>query len=447
MRVRALKRSLLGCCLAVSLLALPAGAQAATVRVEDHFDDRSSTTTQEVVYDAAPGEVNRLQVRLAQSRFVGLIDSAGITPGRGCRRLENNPTRALCELTAQDDFDFGGITVNAGDQDDSVRLFDLGGTLRGGAGNDELIGGPSSNFFEGGPGFDEMSGGADRDFFEEGSSPKGPDHISGNDGEDVVTYSGRRHKIHADLQGDADDGEIGERDRIDDDVENLVGGRADDRLTGNRVQNTLIGEGGSDLLKAAGGDDELWANDEFGNSRRRTRDRLDGGSGRDTLNGSEGANRLSGGPGPDIVFGEGGNDRIRDRDGRIDRIQCGRGRDRASLDGFDFFADRCERVRRSFLPAGIPLSLDASSDRGGTALVEVGCPRDGPRVCHGRVVLRRGGRMLGSNKFAARRGHAKDVAVRLPPGLSGGAVSVTVRSHDALRRIRVIRAALELPPF
>src|ERR671923_55769 len=221
-----MRRALLACLAAA--LALPASAGAATVRLEDEFDQRSNTTSQEVVYDALSGEANDLRATYDVSRFYSLTDPAGITPGRGCTRP--NPldaTRARCEVTAGGGT--SGITVNGGDGNDIVRI-----------------------------------------------------------------------------------------------------------------------DGG-------GGDDELAAQlDTFEPGRQRSRDRIRGGSGRDTIGGSAGSNRLSGGPSPDLLHAGRGNDRISARDGRPDRIACGRGRDRARLDGFDYFADRCERVRRSFLPAAVP---------------------------------------------------------------------------------------------
>jgi hypothetical protein len=56
----------------------------------------------------------------------------------------------------------------------------------------------------------------------------------------------------------------------------------------------------------------------------------------------------------DAVYGEGGDDVIRTRDGEVDRIDCGPGKDRAILDEVDLIADAtaanpngsCERVER-----------------------------------------------------------------------------------------------------
>src|SRR5919109_1264033 len=334
-----MRRALLACLAAA--LALPASAGAATVRLEDEFDQRSNTTSQEVVYDALPGEANDLGATYDGSRFYDLTDPAGITPGRGCTRP--NPldaTRARCEVTAGGGT--SGITVNGGDRNDIVRINGVGAILRGGDGNDALLGPDFGSRFEGGKGDDLMIGGDSTDLFEEGPARNGADAMRGSGNVDEVSYRKRRGKIRADLQGDRDDGEPGERDQIDDDVEDLSGGRANDRL-----------------------------------------------------------------------------------------------------DGFDYFADRCERVRRSFLPAAVPLDLGSSGRHGGTAFVEVGCPRDAPRRCRGRVLLED----LGSRRFRIRHGRQRRIAIELPersvPLLrrGGATLDVIVRSLDARGRIREIETS------
>ena len=55
----------------------------------------------------------------------------------------------------------------------------------------------------------------------------------------------------------ADDGEAGEGDDVQGDVEVVRGSSASDDLSGNDGANRLNGRGGADLLDGAGGDDEL----------------------------------------------------------------------------------------------------------------------------------------------------------------------------------------------
>jgi Ca2+-binding RTX toxin-like protein len=114
-----------------------------------------------------------------------------------------------------------------------------------------------------------------------------------------------------------------------------------DRLVGTPGADRLVGGRGDDTLLGRGGDDTLL-----------------GGAGRDALAGGRGDDTLSGGAGPDVidaaqrgrevdvVAGGGGNDVIRARDGAVDRITCGSGRDRVVADRRDRVAGDCEVVRR-----------------------------------------------------------------------------------------------------
>src|SRR5436189_223508 len=102
--------------------------------------------------------------------------------------------------------------------DDNV-MPDVEGVL-GGHGADVLTGNGLDNLFDGGPGADELTG---------------------LGGADVADYSSRTTPVTVDLDGEAgDDGESGEGDTVDNDVEDVWGGAAADRLTGNGEQNFLV---------------------------------------------------------------------------------------------------------------------------------------------------------------------------------------------------------------
>ncbi|HKG36768.1 MAG TPA: S8 family serine peptidase [Solirubrobacterales bacterium] len=110
---------------------------------------------------------------------------------------------------------------------------------------------------------------------------------------------------------------------------NLKRGRAGkDRLRGTRFGDRLLGFGGRDRLRGFRG-----------------RDCLGGGRGRDRLEGGKGRDRLVGGRAADLLQGGRGSDVLKARDGRRDVVDCGRGRDRALVDGKDVVR-RCENVRR-----------------------------------------------------------------------------------------------------
>jgi Ca2+-binding RTX toxin-like protein len=100
----------------------------------------------------------------------------------------------------------------------------------------------------------------------------------------------------------------------------LTGGPKPDKLTGTRYADRLNGGGGNDWLR--------------------------GGAGNDVLNGGAGNDVLEGGAGADRILGSTGNDTITARDGTRDTINCGPGRDVASVDKFDRVTG-CEVVRRA----------------------------------------------------------------------------------------------------
>lgn len=92
-----------------------------------------------------------------------------------------------------------------------------------------------------------------------------------------------------------------------------------DRLTGGPLGDRLLGGGGRDVLVGASG-----------------KDLLDGGPGDDKLVGGAGRDRLEGGSGRDV---------LRARDGEVDKVSCGPGRDVAVVDRIDRVKG-CERTRR-----------------------------------------------------------------------------------------------------
>jgi hypothetical protein len=91
-----------------------------------------------------------------------------------------------------------------------------------------------------------------------------------------------------------------------------------DHLTGTPHTDLLRGLGGKDLLRGLGGTDHL--------------------------EGGVGADRIVGGPGRDLVIGGDGNDDIDVKDGQVDTVRCGAGRDRVRADRRDHLSG-CERVR------------------------------------------------------------------------------------------------------
>ena len=75
--------------------------------------------------------------------------------------------------------------------------------------------------------------------------------------EDIADYSARSVAVMVTVGDGADDGEAGENDDVQADVEVVRGGSAGDSLTGDDGANRLNGRGGADFLDGSGGDDEL----------------------------------------------------------------------------------------------------------------------------------------------------------------------------------------------
>jgi hemolysin type calcium-binding protein len=88
---------------------------------------------------------------------------------------------------------------------------------------------------------------------------------------------------------------------------------------GTAAPDVLRGTVGADLIRARGGDDRVF-----------------GGPGRDRLHGGLGVDSLAAGAGNDVVFA---------RDGRADRVGCGRGEDVAVVDRRDHVGRGCEGVK------------------------------------------------------------------------------------------------------
>ncbi len=128
--------------------------------------------------------------------------------------------------------------------------------LVGTAGNDFLYGEDGPDNLEGGSGNDKLYGGDGADLLRSRPYPgmADSDYYSGGLGTDTVTFADQAGPVTADADGvKGDDGVSGERDTVDVDVNVLVGGSGDDRLSGvygRQVQ--LFGGRGDDTLRITG---------------------------------------------------------------------------------------------------------------------------------------------------------------------------------------------------
>ncbi|CUH77359.1 calcium-binding protein [Tropicibacter naphthalenivorans] len=197
----------------------------------------------------------------------------------------------------------------------SVTNVDIDVTFLGLAGNDTLTGGLGNDTLDGGHSHDSLSGGDGDDRLEGGY---GNDTLDGGAGEDTAVYSGFGGGITVNLNtsGGQYTGAAGTDDLSN--IEHLIGGDYNDRLTGTTQDNRLFTGNGSDRAFGLGGDDTL-----VGGAGA---DTLQGGNGVDLLQGYDARDFLDGGAGADELDGGSGNDTLRGGTGS-DVLSGGKGRD------------------------------------------------------------------------------------------------------------------------
>ncbi len=167
--------------------------------------------------------------------------------------------------------------AKAGSGDDLVRGTNGDNKLSGGRGNDTLLGLGGDDTLFGGLGDDIYHGGTGSDWLK-------------------VPLSKTRATI--DLRKELQHFGQGADKLIS--IENLAGGRFNDKFIGNDLANRLNGNAGSDLLYGQGGNDTLRGGSGI--------DKLLGNAGNDWLDGGRGGDRLIGGDGNDTLTGGGGRD-------------------------------------------------------------------------------------------------------------------------------------------
>lgn len=154
------------------------------------------------------------------------------------------------------------------------------------------------------------------------------DAIYGRAGDDVLTGVAGDDCLYGSTGADALSGGSG--------TDLLSGWLGEDLLLGGTGNDTLLGGGADDVVRGQYGNDKL----DGGSGN----DKLDGGRGNDRLIGGSGNDRLIGGTGVDAFYGQGGSDTIDSVDARAETVDCGPGRDTATVDRIDRVR-RCDRVR------------------------------------------------------------------------------------------------------
>src|SRR6266508_453684 len=192
----------------------------------------------------------------------------------GCKSMTPSLARCLAPVG------IGAVEAALGDGNDRLNIsgsVSPGATtmIGGGPGKDVLLGGPSMDnlygndgddfVFAGGGACNVLGGQAGDDTL---VSFTGPDILSGGTGTDTADYSNRGARVFVSIDltvstgscngsGIGNDGEAGEYDNVNEDVENVKGGNGDDSLYGNALNNRFEGGAGNDVLDGKGGADTL----------------------------------------------------------------------------------------------------------------------------------------------------------------------------------------------
>ncbi|WP_028721771.1 calcium-binding protein [Patulibacter americanus] len=349
--------------------------------------------------------------------------------------------------------------VDGGGGNDLLLSTDATGaaTLRGGDGDDQILGTRHADRLFGGGGQDTLRGDA------------GADGLSGGDGTDTVSYADHDQRVVVTVGGGAGDGAAGEGDDVAGDVERVDGTTDDDLLVAGPAGTVLNGSDGDDRLSASTGSDVLLGAagrdvldagpqggptvfdggadvDELTYAQRTSATTIDVSS-RQSNSGAAGeGDRIAdaienvvGGTAGDLVIGAigtahrvaagGGDDTIRvddlspqAPDAGADSVRCDAGRDTVVADSFDSIAVACERVTvGSYLRRPEMIFATRTADRVVVAknamrsTVRVGCDAQTAGYCATTVLLRDPGK---KNRNFARRviriQAGKTVTVRVP---------------------------------
>jgi hypothetical protein len=231
---------------------------------------------------------------------------------------------------------------------------------------DTIVGTPADDAIYGRGGNDQIDGGGGNDDLDGGL---GGDDLRGGAGNDAVSYPSGEAGVTVTIDDAANDGGPLEGDNVHTDVEGAYGGAGDDKLVGSGADNTLDGGAGNDVLV--------------------------------------------GGDGVDGLYGGRDRDDVRARDGEVDTVDCGPGRDRAQLDPADLDKG-CERTNIASIAVDRTIAIPQG--------------RSTADVCRGRVqmVLRRGRKRLASTTVRLPRSCHYGCVFRVLRRRTGGAKSLTV---------------------
>lgn len=188
------------------------------------------------------------------------------------------------------------------------RVDSLIENVRGGRGNDTIIGNQAKNTLWGNNGNDTLYGGEGDDKLYGG---KGVDVLYGGPGNDYLYVDAKGSALYGGADNDWLYGGAGH--------DGLDGGGGNDRLYGGAGNDRLVGGAGDDWLYGGGGHNWSSQTDDYGAG-------LYGGAGDDRLYGGDRRDRLEGGAGNDLLYGGSGGDKLYGGNGN-DRLYGGKGSD------------------------------------------------------------------------------------------------------------------------
>lgn len=215
-----------------------------------------------------------------------------------------------------------GMTVKGGGGDDLIvgtNLTTVNAVYFGGRGADVLLGGDGNEILNGEDGDDVINGGAGNDTILGGAGTDYLGILVSEDQPSGRTISGTTYNTADDLLAAfaglaSEDGNDNLKGQIGDD--NADAGAGDDHLDGSDGNDRLTGGDDNDVIIAGKGDDVIFGDNEDGS-----------GTGNDTISGDFGADLIAAGNGDDSVNGGDGNDIIGGGDGN-DTITGGNGNDK-----------------------------------------------------------------------------------------------------------------------
>jgi RTX calcium-binding nonapeptide repeat (4 copies) len=343
--VTALRRRVVLLLVAASVGSAPTAA-AATASVQPDPNDPELGV---VTYVAGPGETNDVRMREVFQPFGLRIFDSGATmvAGSGCTSVAPDTVRC--------DFDFE-VEVDLDDSNDELVFkndflaFEGEAHISGGEGDDlitagggpfsvvHIFGGPGNDLLGGRSGIDIIDGGAGGDTVSGGTSVSCSTHFCSPD-QDVLSYADRTDPVFVDTdtEGGADDGEALEGDDVWPTFERIVGGSGNDVFSARawRQSAGAIFSAGT-TLDGRAGNDVLRGTRFLDTLYGRTGDdTLRGRAGPDYLRGHQGEDRMYAGAGRDELVGGDDDDFLFARDGRPDSLDGGDGFDVAKTEPVD----------------------------------------------------------------------------------------------------------------